>query len=108
MEELERLLLEIFVPRVAVLLEAYHHPIVCPNVTLVRLLQPENADLPMLVTLAGILILVRLLQKENADLPMLVTLSGISMLVRLLQFRNASFPMLVTLSGISMLVRLLQ
>ena len=33
---------------------------------LVRLLQSENAQLPMLVTLFGIVMLVRLLQLENA------------------------------------------
>ena len=37
-----------------------------PMVTLVRLLQPENAEYPMLVTLSGIVMLVRLLQPENA------------------------------------------
>ena len=35
------------------------------NVMLVRLLQPENAPLPMLVTLSGIVMLVRLVQPEN-------------------------------------------
>ena len=39
----------------------------------------------MLVTLFGIVTLVRLLQQENADPPMLVTLFGIVTLVRLLQ-----------------------
>ncbi len=38
-------------------------------VTLVRLLQPENAESPMLVTLLGIVTLVRLLQPENALVP---------------------------------------
>ena len=35
-------------------------------VTLVRLVQPENASFPMLVTLLGIVTLVRLVQPENA------------------------------------------
>ena len=35
-------------------------------VTLVRLVQPENAMIPMLVTLLGIVTLVRLVQPENA------------------------------------------
>ena len=39
----------------------------------------------MLVTLAGIVTLVRLVQPENASEPMLVTLSGIVTLVRLVQ-----------------------
>ena len=60
-----------------------------PIVTLVRLLQPENAQYPMLVTLSGIVTLVRLLQSENAHSPMLVTLLGIVTLVRLLQYSNA-------------------
>ena len=54
-------------------------------VTLVSLLQPENALSPMLVTLSGIVTLVRPLQPENADFPMLVTLSGIVTLVSPLQ-----------------------
>ena len=39
----------------------------------------------MLVTLSGIVTLVRLLQPENASSPMLVTLSGIVTLVKLQQ-----------------------
>ena len=39
----------------------------------------------MLVTLSGIVTLVRPLQPENADDPMLVTLSGIATLVSPLQ-----------------------
>lgn len=40
---------------------------------LLRLLQPPNADVPMLVRLLPIVMLVRLVQKKNAPLPMLVT-----------------------------------
>ena len=40
----------------------------------VKPLQPENAELPMLVTLSGIVTLVKPLQPENAELPMLVPL----------------------------------
>ena len=40
--------------------------------TLVRPLQRENAQSPMLVTLSGIVTLVRPLQSENAEFPMLV------------------------------------
>jgi hypothetical protein len=39
-------------------------------VTLVRLEQPENALVPMLVTLLGIVTLVRREQLENALVPM--------------------------------------
>ena len=39
----------------------------------------------MFVTLSGIAILVKLLQLEKADSPMLVTLLGITILVILLQ-----------------------
>ena len=42
------------------------------KVTLVRLLQPQNAKLPIEVTLSGMVILVRLLQSTNAALPMIV------------------------------------
>ena len=60
---------------------------------LVSLLQPLNADSPILVTLSGIVMLERLLQSENALSPMLVTLFGIVMLERLLQSENA--PVLI-------------
>ena len=62
MEGSERSTLEILVPLVAELPKAYHRTLGFANVTLVRLLQPENAELPMLVTLSGIVMLVRLLQ----------------------------------------------
>ena len=55
----------------------------------IKPLQPENADLPMLVTESGIVILVKPLQPENAESPMLVTESGIVRLVKLLQPSNA-------------------
>ena len=105
---MESLYLEILPPLVAQLLDAHHHPLGFTNFTLARLLQPENAELPMLVTLSGIVILSKLLQPENAELPMLVTLSGISILVRLLQLWNSPLPIHVTPLGILMLVRLLQ
>ena len=50
-----------------------------------RLVQLENAEDPMLVTLLPIITLVSSLQPSNAWPLMLVTLSGIVMLVRLLQ-----------------------
>ena len=49
-------------------------------------------------------IVIRLLQYQNAELPILVTLSGIVMLVKLEQFWKAQTPIEVTLSGIVMLV----
>ena len=45
--------------------------------------------------------LVKLEQSLKAQLPMLVTLSGIIMFVKLSQSKKAPSPMLVTLSGIS-------
>ena len=53
--------------------------------TVVRLLQPQNAELPIEVTELGIVTLVRPLQRENALLPIEVTELGMVMLVRLLQ-----------------------
>ena len=44
-----------------------------PNVTLAKLLHPEKAPEPMLVTLSGITILVKFLQPEKAYEPMLVS-----------------------------------
>lgn len=64
---------------------AFHCAIVPLKAILVRPLQPKKAELPMLVTLSGIVILVSLAQCMNAALPMLVTPSGIVMLVKLLQ-----------------------
>ena len=50
------------VPLVAVELDEYHQPLGFLNVTLVRLVQPLNAESPIDVTLLGISILVRLVQ----------------------------------------------
>ena len=55
----------------------------------------------MLVTLSGIVILVKLLQPSNAQSPILVTLLGIVTLVKLVQPSNAQLPILVTLFGIA-------
>ena len=60
-------------------------PLVFLKATFVKLVQPQNAYLSILVTLSGISILVKLLHSENAQLPILVTLSGISILVKLVQ-----------------------
>ena len=70
--------------------------------------QPENAELPMLVTLDGIVTDVRPLQPENAELPMLVTFGGIVSEVSPLQPEKAALPILVTLAGIVTDVRPLQ
>ena len=51
------------------------------RVTEVRLLQPEKADPPILVTLLGMVTEVRLLQPRKVDVPMLVTLLGITRFV---------------------------
>ena len=53
-------------------------------VILVKPVQLLN-ELPMLITLSGIVTLVKLVQPENAELPMLVTLSGIVILLKLVQ-----------------------
>ena len=101
-------------------------------ITLVRFVQPENADPPIPRTpvrfklpesesiyptaqlstnfTPGIVAVSKreALQPENAEDPMLVTLSGIAMLVSPLQPENAQSPMLVTLPGIVTLVSPLQ
>ena len=65
-----------------------------------RLLQPEKAELPMLVMLSGMFMEERLLQPKKAPVPILVTLSGMFMVKRLLQPLKAELPIPVTLSGI--------
>ena len=45
--------------------------------------------------------LVKLVQLQNADSPILVTPSGIVMLIKVLQLSNAESPMLVTPSSIT-------
>ena len=75
---------------------------------LMRELQDEKAEFPIVVTLFGIFMQVRDSQPLKAHAPIVVTLFGIFMLVRDLQRIKASFPIVVTLSGIFMLVRDLQ
>ena len=75
---------------------------------LVKLLHPENAKLPILVTLDGITTLVKPLHPENALFPILVILVGIVILVKPLHPENALSPILVTLSGIVILVKAVQ
>ena len=89
-----------------------------PIVTLVRQLQPENAEYPMLVTPLGIIVLLhpfisvfeyvsikalQLSRLSYSGFPLSTTI-----LVSPLQPLNAPSPMLVTLLGITMLVRPLQ
>ena len=63
-----------------------------------KLLQPENAEFPMLVTLSGMSIINRKRESSNALSPMLTTLFGITTLEREQQPENAQISMLVTLS----------
>ena len=74
------------------------------TVMLVRLLQPENALTPIVVTELGMLMLVRLLQSLNALIPIVVTELGMSMLVRPVQYLNAPLPIVVTELGITVLL----
>lgn len=71
-EALARSLSEMLVPEPAAEDVLCHQPLVSANVTLVRLGQPQNALLPMLVTLEAIVMLVRLRQPLNAYSLMLV------------------------------------
>ena len=75
-----------------------------PIVTLVKLLQFENALSPMLVTLSEIVILVRPLQFENVYSPMLVTPSVMVMSLSIEQLINAPYrilpPVTVTLRSV--------
>ena len=85
---------------------------------LVRLLQPQKADSPMLVTLDGMIVFIHPTISVFVDVSIIalhssrLSYTGFSaatlMLVKLLQSSNAASPMLVTLDGISTLVRLLQ
>ena len=73
-----------------------------------RLMQPEKAILPILVTLLGIVTLVKLLHPESALRPILTTPLGIFTLIKRLHNKNAPPPMVVTPAPIVTLVRLLQ
>ena len=56
---------------------AFHFAFVPLYRIVVSPVQPENAEMPMLVTLDGIVMLVSPVQSLNAEFPMLVTLDGI-------------------------------
>jgi len=60
--------------------------LVVSTVIVVRLVQPEKAEQPILVTPFPIVTLVRLVQLIKAELPMLVTLFGMVTLVRLVHW----------------------
>ena len=71
-------------------------------------IKPNGASAPVdeaVLPTNGIVIFVRLIQPLNAESPILVTLFGISMLVSPLHPLNATAPILVTLFGISMLFK---
>jgi hypothetical protein len=74
---------------------------------LVRLTQPENAPLPILVTLLGMMILVTGIPANQPD-PIASNPSTKVMLVRLVQPVNAPLPILVTLLPTVTLARLVQ
>jgi len=102
------------VPIVAVVkLEQYENaslPILCTLLGIVMLDRNEvlNAPSPMLVTPVPIVAVARLVQPSNAPLPILVTLLGMVMLARLEQPVNAFCPMLVTLFPMVAVARLVQ
>ena len=83
-----------------------------------RLLQPSNAEIPIEVTLLGIivaeqpalrqLLLVSIMALQLSRESYVVLPSSTMMEVRLLQPEKAEPPMLATLSGMVMEVRLLQ
>ena len=77
-------------------------------VMLLRLVQPENAQLPMLVTLSGRVMLLRFVQRAKAKSPMLVTLLPMVTLLRFWQSANVPLLMVVTLLGMVMMLRLSQ
>ena len=70
-------------------------------------MQPEKAELPILVTPSGIVTEVKPVQPEKAELPILVTPSGIVTEVKPVQPEKAELPILVTDSGMVIEVSLL-
>jgi hypothetical protein len=65
----------------------------------VKPVQPENAALPILVTLEGMFMSVKPVQPANADWSILVTLEGMFMTVKPVQPANAYGPKLVISLG---------
>jgi hypothetical protein len=68
--------------------------------TLLKLLQPSNAFLPIFVTEEGMVTFVSLVQFWNAQSPIFVTDEGMVTLVNLVLLPNAPFPITVTEDGI--------
>ena len=66
--------------------------------SVVKLLQPKNAEFPIEVTLFGMVTEVKPLQPSNALLPMEVTLLGMVIEVKPLQFLTKYAGMRCTLS----------
>ena len=58
-----------------------------------KAVHPENAETPIVLTLAGMLMAVKLVQLLNADSPIDVNASGSSSDIRPLQEANAELPM---------------
>lgn len=74
----------------------------CAKIMVLRLAQPSNAQLPMDLTLEGIVMLVSPAERSNAPLPIVSSrLPGEKVtIVRTLQSENASLWMEVTFAGI--------
>ena len=58
------------------------------NVTELSFVQPSNAELPMVVTLSGIITLLKVVQYLKASALIVVTVSGIIIDSRPVQFAN--------------------
>ena len=69
--------------------------------TLVKLVQPENAYFPILVTEFGMVIFANPLHPSKAHLSILVTELGMVMLVNPVQPLNAELSIMVTEFGIT-------
>ena len=81
----------------AVELEAYHHPLGSAMTALVKLLQPVNAELSMLLQELGIVMLFNNVQSANALRP-IETMFGIFIDVKAVHPENDVKPMFVTVS----------
>jgi hypothetical protein len=75
------------------------------KITLVKLVQPANTLLPIVVTPLPMVTFVKLVQFENAKLSINVTLLGMTILVKPVQRENAPPPMTLTLLGMVTLVK---
>ena len=66
---------------------------------IVKFVHPVNAQLPIDITLLGMMMDVKPVQSRNAEPPICVTLFGMVMEVKLVQPANAMLPICVTLFG---------